>query len=782
LKVTAATASLQVTAGEFNVAGASEIDGAFGLSGGSLLISNGTLTLAGTSTWSGGGIDLDGHVLINTGSLSVSVFGGGYPAGIYGSVGSNGSGGNQGGLFDNQGSMSELDGARIQGSDGITIKNDGTFIFAGDDAAGQTAFAYLTDNGPAFVNSGSGTVRKSGGANHSTFGITFHNQGGTVQADSGTLIVGGGTNTGGHYNAGTGAQVLLGGNYSGTYTGTGGGIVGLNSNIQIDPAGAIFNFPQGLFQWTSAGIDLDGHQLTNTGFMTWAPTAGGYPAGLYASTAINGGGANQGGTLDNKGTILQPSGVIQGSDGITLLNEGTYKFTGDDGTSTSFAYLADNGPAFVNAATGLVIKTGGNSKSTIGITFQNLTGTVEADVGTLIVGGGTNTGGTYNAHTGAQVLLSGNYSGTLTGSGGGIVGLNTVIEIDAANATFNFPSGMFVWSTAGIDLDGHTLTNIGFMTWATSASGSYPAGLYGSTASNGGGGNQGGLLDNKGTIVQPSGVMQLSDGISVLNEATYNFSGDATISYFGNNPSSFTNAASGLLEKSGGTGFSTIGVPFNNQGGTLLAQTGTLNPGAGSNIGGTYNASAGAVVLLSGSLVGTFTGSGGGKVDLGTNILIAAGNVTFNFPQGYFQWTTNGIDLDGHILTNVAFMTWMPAVSSGYPAGIYAAVATSGSGGNQGGMVDNKGTILAPSSSVQFSDNVTLLNESIYEFSGDSSVIYFGNNMSTFTNTSTGTVRKTGGVNTSTIGIVFNNQNGLISATSGTLNLNTTPAPVPPSC
>ena len=77
----------------------------------------------------------------------------------------------------------------------------------------------------------------------------------------------------------------------------------------------------------------------------------------------------------------------------------------------------------------------------------------------------------------------------------------------------------------------------------------------------------------------------------------------------------------GTILKTGGTGtFIDDGTTFNNQGGTINIESGTfdiedhLETGPGQSTGGTFDASAGAVLDISiiGTLTGTYTGTGGG--------------------------------------------------------------------------------------------------------------------------------------------------------------------------
>jgi hypothetical protein len=89
---------------------------------------------------------------------------------------------------------------------------------------------------------------------------------------------------------------------------------------------------------------------------------------------------------------------------------------------------------------------------------------------------------------------------------------------------------------------------------------------------------------------------------------------------------------------------------------------------------------------------------------------------------------------------------------------------------NSGGTLTNSGTIKEKGGNNLFLYNgATLSNTGTFDFTGDASVSTGG--YGKLSNTSTGTVEKTGGRGTSTIGLYFINTGGTIDAESGTLAL-----------
>ena len=521
-------------------------------------------------------------------------------------------------VFDNQGTVIEPSGDWTIAST-LTFKNEGTYNFTGDGTVADEIGL------PTFINTG--LLEKTGGTGHSAVGfdsLAFENQGGTIQVNTGTLSFAGGTSTGGVFNVEAGAVLQLGDEtglpvFAGTYTGSGGGAiqVGMVPGIGIGAGGATFNFPPGLLQLNEGTLNLQGNTLTNAGSISIV--------GVANLVSQVGGNSNLGGTLDNKGTIVHSAGDFVGSialkiqDSATLENEGTYKFLSDDLMVASF----ESTGTFINTATGLFEKTAGSGSSGVGfgLAFDNQGGTVEADAGTLTLGAGTSTGGTYTALLGATIDLVGGqsatFSGTYSGSGAGMIILATgSINIGASGATFNFLGNSFQFEGGTIDLAGNTLVNLGVI----NISGQSPTldSSIGATT------NLGGTLDNKGTMVEAattSGFM-LSDGVTLKNESTFDFTGDGSIAFGQDNASTILNTVTGLMAKIGGVGTSAMsaGLLLNNLG-TVRVNTGTLS-------------FAGTVMQVSG---GTLTGGS----------WIASGTGTLMLPSGNFDTNDGSVTLSG---------------------------------------------------------------------------------------------------------------------------------------
>ena len=464
----------------------------------------------------------------------------------------------------------------------------------------------------SYLFNNAGIFKKSGGTGTSTLTVSFQNQGGTVEADSGTLQLpvdnNGGTDTGGTFNAAAGALLDLGGNahLTGTYTGSGAGTVRLSAGTLYPdkPAATTFNFPGSLFQWTGGTIGSyqGGEVFTNAGTIN-----------------INGTG-----TVETDAVFTNQGLITQG--GTTVFNVGDYNsggsFTNAAGATydlQSDANIGQGDYTFNNA--GLFKKSGGTGISTFTSAFSLLGGTVEVDSGTLQLptntgGNSTSTGGAFNVAAGALLDLGGggHFTGTYTGSGAGTVRFSagSFYTDNVTGATLNFPGGMFQW-TGGVfggGQSGHIVVNDGTI----NLSGDGDKATYAN-------------ITNNGAMIQAgAGNLDLGQGNSggsLTNAAgaTYDLQSDAGMT----NNDRFTNA--GMFQKSAGTGTSTIDEEFTNTG-TTAVLSGTLafvdNVDAvtnGSTLAtGTWNISDGASI--------TFKNYG--------NLTVNQANVTLNGPNAAF--------------------------------------------------------------------------------------------------------------------------------------------------
>jgi uncharacterized repeat protein (TIGR03803 family) len=269
-----------------------------------------------------------------------------------------------------------------------------------------------------------------------------------------------------------------------------------------------------------------------------------------------------------------------------------------------------------------------------------------------------------------------------------------------------------------------------------------------------------GTLTNDGTInVAGTNSIMLENGATLNNagKATLDFTGDGGIGQSG--AGTLTNA--GTLEKTGGTGRSTISSFLVNSG-AITVQTGTLAlaSAGGTNTGGTFNVSPGATLDLTGGATvayqGTYTGSGGGTVALrGGSLQVAAGGATFDLTGTLFQWTGGTIDVTSGNLTNTGTIN--------YTGGGSMVLTGAGS-------LTNNDTINEAGGSTLFIENTATLNNAsgaTFDLTDDGGAGQSGGG--TFTNS--GTLEKTGGSATSTIATTTLDNPGTVTVTSGTLDI-----------
>lgn len=442
------------------------------------------------------------------------------------------------------------------------------------------------------------------------------------------------------------------------------------------------------------------------------------------------------GTLNNPlGSVITQNSTYQMHNAGTVNNDGLYGITNDSDIGNSVAV----GPVINNRLTGVFSKTGGTGTSSVSgdIEFNNQGGTIAAQSGTLSISRLTGSGGTLNAANGAILeIAAGELAGAYGGSGAGTVRLGN--GIFTGTATFNLPGSLLQWN--GGTIQGAYANN---MAMAITGAGRLQ-----------------GTLTNNGVISQSANFTIIPGGTGTLsNIGTFNITTDADILNSIASGPIIINALGGTFAKTGGSGTSSVSgdIIFENQGGTIAAETGTLVIGKLRGVGGILNAAPGATLRLQGvEVTGVFTGSGGGTVELDLGF---QGTATFAMPGSLLQWT--GGNVTG-ALTNTGNL------------GI-----VTGAGRLTGGSIVNQGLIAQSATLSMTVDGTLLENRGTYNITNDSDI---GNGVSgtpLFRNTASGSFAKTAGIATSSIsGVEFDNQ-GLVAVHSGTLALaNVTQHPI----
>jgi RHS repeat-associated protein len=677
---------------------------------------NGSFAAAGTN---GVTLNFTGSVLQwNQGTLSGSITN----AGTMTTSGNGGLG--LAGTLNNTGTITYTDtSSLLANASGTTINN----------AVGAT-FDIQTDAGifsngqsnTAFNNAGQ--LKKSVGASNNSSQITFPvSNSGTIAGNAGTLkLTGGGTGSGADTVTAAGGTVVLSGNFSGNFAGSGssGGSVQLADFIATG-SGVTLNFAGSVLEWTAVDSSLGG-TINNVGTFTFATTFG------LALT----------GTLTNTGTIIVTGGssVNANAANTTIDNQAGAVFDFQDAASVS----ANNQTNAVFNNLGTLERTAGTSTGTATVSFLvNNSGTIAGNAGTLkLTGGGSGIGNdTVTAGSAGTVILSGNYSGSLAGSGaaGGSIQLADFAGT-GSGVTLNFAGSVLEWTAVDSSLSG-TINNVGTFTFATN---------FGLALT--------GTLTNTGTIIVTGGssVNANAANTTINNQAgaVFDFQGPATLSANNETNAVFNNL--GTVERSTGTGTATLSFLVNNSG-TIAGNSATLQlTGGGTGIGtDTINAGNVSTVILSGNFSGNFTGSALLEGSVQLNNFTAVGNgATLNFAPGALQWSAVDSNLEGTIIN----------------AGSLNIIENFGL--SIGGNLTNTGTINLTGTSLlgALADGTTINNAAgaVFNFQTGATLSANGKNNTAFNNA--GTLIVSAGSATATLAFPLTNT-GLIRADSGTLDV-----------
>jgi hypothetical protein len=590
-----------------------------------------------------------------------------------------------------------------------------------------------------------GVLLKSGGTGVSTVGGGFSiSAGGQVVDQTGTLnlqLDGNATDTGGTFMVAQGARVVLvasdGGGpgpfFTGTYTGSGRGTVELRTTIDVLP-GAIFNFPgpvdrpigdlsQIISHLTGrengiSDITAPVNSLVGVFLGPDQPDPSLMPNPLDFSTADSR-------DYDTISPLLQQ--VFYIGDGMTS-SDGQHRVTVPDGATRLFLGTMD-GFEWKNDAGAFSVQIGVNG-TPLDNSFPFLVPAISDPW----------LAGMPNGATASIDDVAPDQSPALIPDLS--VHAGDVLTFTAAGSV-NFYPTMFEWTNGVIfSRIGGTLTNTGFMRIAPSG----PGGVALEAP-----------LNNSGTITQTTAVPWVIGASGVVtNHGLYDLQTDGQ-SFSG---SVFNNEGDGIFRKSLSTGLAVPQCFFNNHGGTIDVQRGTLDlrNTSGTHTGGTfYTADGTTLIPFGGTFTGTYTGAkaGSGVVNLAANTLtVGTGGATLNFQQdGMLQWIGTTINLVPDGLINNGWLT-LTGSSSRFVRG--------------NGVLTNNGWIIhTGSSSLALTSGTSLVNNGFYDLQGDASV--GAQQGGTFQNN--GRFIKSQGTGTSFNNHWVNNRGGTIDVESGTLDL-----------
>lgn len=571
-----AGATLSFDGGTFLVTGTPTFPGL-----GTLSLAAGTLTFNTNATVST--LDVNAGTLNGSGTVTVSAvlnwLGGALDGSGTMTVGTNG-------VLNINGSETK------QLSNGHTLNSGGTATWAGSGAIEMSNDANLVNTGTftiegGLILSGAGTFRnkatlivQAGTGTAMVTNSALFNNPGTVNVQSGIFEVDNGGVMSGTVMTATNSIFNLNGGTS-TISGTATNIQGTGTfsftggTITTPAAGGTLTVAQGVaFVWSGGQFVIPTNAtLTYKGTMTVAGTANTIMAG--AGTFSLAGTVNQIGSGN-----LELDGATSGTTRtkLTIQSGSAYRFGSDSGIVNG----AGAGGLITNSGT--IAKTGGTGTSTIA-TNMNSTASIMVNVGTIALAltGGTMNGGQFTVAVSSALDLTGgqtvNYSGTFTGSGTGQVQLNSGtlnVSGGSAGASFSFPAGLFLWNGGTINTNASSL-NI-------PASGRMQiAGIAGQTLSGTGALNVSGIVTQTGT----GNLLLSGTTLRVQSGGQYNIQSNSGIQPNGGANSLVAVNSGGTLNKTAGSGITTITTPVNNNG-VIQASSGTLKlTGAISQVSGT---------------------------------------------------------------------------------------------------------------------------------------------------------------------------------------------------
>jgi hypothetical protein len=274
---------------------------------------------------------------------------------------------------------------------------------------------------------------------------------------------------------------------------------------------------------------------------------------------------------------------------------------------------------------------------------------------------------------------------------------------------------------------------------------------------------------NQGTITCVGSSNIGVRGLSVVqNEGLFDMQSDADFGDESFSGGYFVNTSTGVFRKSGGTDITNFNIwwIFNNEGGTIEAQSGTLKFDCnGTFTNGNYNAASGALISFSSlaqTIKGTLSGSPSGDIRLaGSTISVDSSGATLDFQGNGFQWSRGTFTGGGTLsIPNGSLLRLVTDPVNPQNQELFG-----------GTTILNFGVIKQESNnSLSIRNNSVLDNRSLFDVTTDADFTGGTGNGGTFINT--GTLRKSGGNDISSFNSWWNfqNQGGTIDAQSGSIH------------
>ena len=592
------------------------------------------------------------------------------------------------------------------------------------------------------------------------------------------------------------------------------GVPGAGDDVEI-PAGFVSigdtDVEVANLTFATGFIYAEGAKITITSSMTWI---GGELMGdstqtsvidtleipANASLEIRGSGVktlNRWAFIHQGTAIWQDQGVIRFTNNAVFENRETASFNISNDRAMSF--IVPDGGTFKNMGT--LSKTGGSSQSFISVHFEN-TGTVNVNSGTVQIDL------TSNSITADFNTLSGTIlefrNGPHTLDSVSVMG--GTMEIQDAQLSLK-GDGLFIATTATVTMTGsESLVNgdgvliiDGVFNWnRAEISGS--GGMTINNILNIGGNSPkilGRNLDNLNTINWAGdGALRVIDNAHIQNQsgAAINMQDDALLDFFDENGGTFTNL--GTVNKTGGNTFSTIDLPFTNQGIVNINASGLKLTRSITDETGIYDIAANSQLILDAdaheftgeasiSGAGTLVSTGGSTTidaayDGSGKIVIEGGEFSFSSPDTVSNLTQSGGILggSGHLTVNGDY-EWSNGTLQG-SAGILLNGNTTISGTLSelklidGQTVTNTGTInYTGLADIRLANNAQIIidTSAAFNLQTDADIAKDFGAPSGGSITNNGMFSKNNSPGTTTIEADFQN-NGTLEIQSGTLNFN----------
>jgi hypothetical protein len=589
---------------------------------------------------------------------------------------------------------------------GCILTNLGTVNWSGDELyVGNASAIYnfgtwnmlddqLLNNfygGPGAFFYNRGALVKVGGSisNQTQFaGVTLNQLAGSINIQTGNLVLTGVQNLTGGAVTGAGFTYLNGGNFT-----LNGATTATNT---VDSASVM------------VGVNAINGGLTWQGGSWSGATVTVTTNSALVINAASGTHTMGGCTFTNNGTVTWSSDQLYAGNGSAVYNNGTWTAT-DDQTFNN--YYGGPGAFFNNRGT--LLKTGGSSSSQTlfsGVTFNQLAGLINVQTGNLTLNGTESFTGGATASTGSIFLGNGTFNINGAATGTNVIDTSAVLNgVNVINGGLTWQGGS--WNNTAVTVATNSLLVI------NAASGTHTIGNC--------------LFTNFGTVSWSNDELYSGNNASFYNYGLWLARDNQIFNNYYGGTMGFDNF--GIFRKTGIAGGSTVfagNLAFTNSG-TLDCQAGNISLQGSYNLtGGTLNTAitgpsnyatislAGAAALtgtISANLLNSYQPSIGNAF---TNILYGSfsGAFTHFGPPSFDSWSTNytptGFYLAVTATTAQPVLIQSPQVSSNTFGFQFWAV-----NGDQYTVQDN--TNLATTNWVNYT-NITG-NGTLYQFSASAS-------------------------------------------------------------